>query len=110
MLLGFLFVRAVAITPAETVGCCRLLVLQSSAFSLSTEDRLPRCAFSELARRSLRVTARTLAESLKRPFDIRGFLWIRYLLHHSNCFRLVRPVAGWEFHPRKIQTIMTHVL
>ncbi len=60
--------RAIVIAPAEPhepgcLGSCDV------AFPFRTEGRLPQLAFSRLIRRSLRVTARTLAERLAPPFS-----------------------------------------
>ena len=65
-----LYMHAVATTPAEPQGCSRRsLPLVAAAFSLSWRDRLPRSLFSGPARRSLRVTACMLAESLRTLFS-----------------------------------------
>ena len=65
-----LYMHAVATTPAEPRGCsCRSLPLVAAAFSLSWRDRLPHSLFSGPARRSLRVTACMLAESLRTLFS-----------------------------------------
>jgi len=42
-----------------------------------------------------------LAKSLKDPLHQR-LRRIRYLLRRSDCYRLERPVAGWDSHPRKV--------
>ena len=61
----------------------------------------PALRVSRPARRSLRVTACWLAESLNDPFH-RKLRPLRYLHSRFGCYRLERPVAGWELHPLKI--------
>ena len=64
---------AVATTPGGTVGCeCRSPSPTAAAFPVSQAGRLPHCAFSRPAQRSLLVTAYALAES-NGPFSIRSF-------------------------------------
>ena len=48
-----------------------------------------------------RVPACMLAKSQKDPLH-RRLRRIRYLLRRSDCYRLERPVAGWESHPLRI--------
>jgi hypothetical protein len=62
----------------------------------------PALRVSRPARRSLRVTACWLAESLNDPFH-RRLRPLRYLHGRFGCYRLERPVAGWELHPLKIR-------
>ena len=43
-----------------------------------------------------------LAKSPKVTRYIEVLQRLRYLRRRSDCFRLERPVAGWEFHPLEI--------
>jgi hypothetical protein len=47
------------------------------------------------------VTACLLAEPLNGPLH-RRLRQFRYLHCRSDCYRLERPLAGWELHPLKI--------
>jgi len=49
------------------------------------------------------VTACLLAESLNDPFH-RRLRRLRYLHRRSDCFRLERPVTGWDLNPLKTNT------
>jgi len=49
-----------------------------------------------------RVTACTLAESPEATLYTGVLQPLRYLHDSSDCYRLERPVAGWESHPLKI--------
>jgi hypothetical protein len=62
----------------------------------------PALRVSRPARRSLHVTACLLAESLNDPLH-RRLRPLRYLHSRFGCYRLERPVAGWEWHPLKIR-------
>src|SRR5262249_15271477 len=62
----------------------------------------PALGVSRPAQRSLHVTACLLAESLNDPLH-RGLRLFRYLRSRFGCYRLERPVAGWELHPLKIR-------
>jgi hypothetical protein len=73
------------------------LTWRTAAFPVSQTGRLPHCPFRGLlsvhSRSGLharRVAKATLYRRLRR---------IRYLLRRSDCYRLERPVAGWESHP-----------
>jgi hypothetical protein len=79
-----------------------------AAFPFGVEGRLLQDPFSEPARRSRKFWPVSSLSRLKRPVFLRGFLWYRYLHHHSDCYRLERPVTGWDLHPLNNNTFTAH--
>ena len=83
---------AVATPPAQSGGCsCRSLPLPTAAFSLSRWERLAHSLLSGPARRSQRMMACKLAESLA---DCRTLRLLRCLHSRSDCDRLERHLPG----------------
>ena len=44
----------------------------------------------------------TNRKELAEHHNCRKHQRIRYLVHRSDCYRLERPVAGWDWHPLEI--------
>ena len=57
-----------------------------------------------------RVTACLLAESPDATLLHRRLRRIRYLLRRSDCYRLERPVAGWDLHPLETAVFARHTV
>ena len=94
--------------PGGTVGCaCRSPSPTAAAFPVSQAGRLPHCPYSRPARRSLLVTARTLAESLTDPFTSEASV----ASLPPPPFRLLpagTTLAGWDLHPLRPRTFARH--
>lgn len=71
----------------------------AAAFPFRVEGRLLQDPFSEPARRSHEFWPDSSLSRPRRPIYVQGFLWYRYLHHHSDCYRLERPDTGWDSHP-----------
>ena len=73
----------------------------TAAFPVIQAGRLPRCPFRGLlsvhSRYGLHVRRVAQGDPLHRRLQP-----IRHLLDCSDCYRLERPLAGWESHPLKI--------
>jgi hypothetical protein len=97
--------HAVAITPvgpqAGVLSLPRKPV--TAAFPIPLLGRLPHYAFRGLLGVHSRygLSARGVAQG--DPFH-RRLRQYRYLHCRSDCYRLERPLAGWELHPLKIDT------
>jgi len=102
-----IYVHAVAITPAEPPDQITLTQWPgpgwqpaAAAFPVPLAGRLPRRAFRGLhsvhSRYGLHVRQVAQGDPLHRRLQP-----IRHLLDCSDCYRLERPVAGWESHPLK---------
>ena len=98
---GFPLARMPSSIPRQ--GHARVSLVTSRGGSLPRfhGGSAPALRVSRPARRSLHVTACWLAESLNDPFH-RRLRPFRYLHGRFGCYRLERPVAGWELHPLKI--------
>ena len=104
----FVYMHADATTPARSVG----------AFVASSphDGGLPRkTAGSALANRSFEacsafthVSACMLAKSPKVTRSIEVLRRHCHLRRRSDCYRLERPVAGWDSHPLKIDAFARH--
>ena len=77
----------------------------AAAIPFRTEGRLLQGPFSEPAQRSRKFWADRSLNRRKRPIYVRGFLGYRYLHPHSDCYRLKRPVSGWDLHPLNNNTL-----
>ena len=96
--------HAVAITPAgPRRGIGRSPDSPRRRPSPSFAGSAPAFAFSRPARRSLTLRPACSRSRYNDPFH-RRLRQVRYLLCRSDCYRLERPVAGWELHPLKNDT------
>ena len=84
-------------------GCCRSPKPVTAAFPIPLLGRLPHYAFRGLlgVHACYGLPARGVAQG--DPFH-RRLRQYRYLHCRSDCYRLERPLAGWELHPLKIDT------
>ncbi len=82
-------------------GCCRSLKPVTAAFPILLPGRLPHYGFRGLlgVHACYGLPARGVAQG--DPFH-RRLRQYRYLHCRSDCYRLERPLAGWELHPLKI--------
>ena len=103
-----MYVHAVATTPAEPLDP---VALPNGPGQAGFRRRRPsplnrrvgfRITLFEACSAFTRVTACTLAESPKATLYTGVLQPLRYLRDRSDCYRLERPLAGWESHPLKI--------
>jgi hypothetical protein len=82
-------------------GCCRSPETRDGGLPHTFAGSAPTLPISRPARRSL--TLRPVCSRSRRsdPFH-RRLRQYRYLHCRSDCYRLERPLAGWELHPLKI--------
>ena len=104
------YVHAVATTPAEPLDHVALTPCYRPG-QAGFQRRRPsplnrrvgfRITLFEACSAFTRVTACTLAKSPKATLYTGVLQPLRYLHDRSDCYRLERPLAGWESHPLKI--------
>jgi hypothetical protein len=95
--------HAIAITPVDRWGLSLSRVPPRRPSPLNCRVGVHVKCF-EACSAFTRVTACLLAGSLNDPFH-RRLRRFRYLHRRSDCYRLERPVAGWDSNPLKTNTL-----
>jgi hypothetical protein len=94
--------HAVANTPVGSwVRMCRSPKTHDSGLPRVRGGSAPTLKFSRPARRSRTLRPGGSQNRRNDPFH-RRLRQYRYLYYRSDCYRLERPLAGWELHPLKI--------
>ena len=94
--------HADATTPAEPLGAVSHLPQRRRPSPIKGNGSASASMSFEACSAFTRVPACVLAESPKVTRYIGVLQQLCYLHHRSDCFRLERPVAGWELHPLEI--------
>jgi len=93
-----LYMHAVVTTPAVSAGPLFARLTSSGGLPCYSTRSAPALPFSRLARRSLALRP---ACSLNHQVTLfhRRLHRLHCFPRCSDCYRLERPLAGWDFHP-----------